>query len=143
MVDGNQENKMGNDFADFQPLDENEELRYGRAYYHNAFRMHMCNKRCQKSVVGIASDTHGQAVGFDSTQYQVPLAVAGWVLAVVDKRYESGTPLVNARSGSLTKATLFERLFRAERILGIYQRPEYHPEWKDIKVDGRHWVKVK
>jgi len=133
---------MGNDYADFQPLHENEKLRYGRAYYHNKFTMHLCNKRCQKSVVGIASDTHGQAVGFDSTKYQVPLAVAGWVLAVVDKRYESGTPLVNASSGSLTRANLFERMFRTERIVGIYQRPEYQPEWKGIVVNKRSWVKV-
>lgn len=107
--------------------------------------MRLCNKRCQKAVSGIASDTHGIAVGLNDEAVTVPLAVAGWALAYVDKQYEAGTALVNDADGNLTKARWYEKFFFPERLVATYDRKEYNEEWgpDKISVDGRHWVKIK
>ena len=105
--------------------------------------MMICDKRCKKSVVGIATDTQGMAVGLNDKEKQVPLAVSGWVLAHVDKSYASGTPLVNNKDGKLTKARLYEKIIFSERIVAIYQKKENEDIWHNIDVKGRHWVKIK
>lgn len=134
-------NAVWNDFADFQKT--SDQIIYGKVYYHNGDDLSICNKHCQKSVVGIASDTHGQAVGHVDGENQVPIAVAGWVLAYVDKEYESGTVLVNDKDGGLTKARLLEKIFYPERIVAIYQSKEKSSIWNGIEVNNRTWVKIK
>jgi hypothetical protein len=98
-------------------------------------------------VIGIASDTFGFGVGSGAHINQVPIAVAGWVLAYVDDEYECGTPLTNDQFGNLTAMTREEKVEYPERIVAIYKRKEmdqwWGPEGKKIEVKGRHWVKVK
>lgn len=139
-------NAVWNDVADFQLLCD--KLEYGRCYMDTKDGAKICTVRCQMSVIGIASDTFGFGVGSGANpQREVPIAVAGWVLAFVDKEYECGTPLTNDEHGQLTAMTKQEKMEYPERIVGIYKRKEldthWGPEHSKIEVRGRHWVKVK
>lgn len=139
-------NAVWNDVADFQLL--NDKLEYGRCYYDTKDGARICNQRCQMSVIGIASDTFGFGVGSGANpNREVPIAVAGWVLAFVDKEYDCGTPLTNDEWGNLTAMTRSEKMEFPERIVALYKRKEmdehWGPEGSKIKVLGRHWVKVK
>lgn len=135
-----------NDIADFQLL--NDELIYGKCYFDTKDGARICDKRCQLSVIGIASDTFGYGLGTGAnTHHEVPIAVAGWVLAYVDDEYECGTPLTNNENGDLTAMTLEEKQNYPERIVAIYKRKEMQELWgpdeRKIQVNDRHWVKVK
>ena len=136
-------NAVWNDIADFQDL--GDKLRYGKCYYDSEEDAKICNKRCQKGVIGIASDTFGYALGVGVGK--VPIAVSGWVLAYVDREYERGTPLTNDSNGNLTEMILEEKQNYPERMVAIYKKKETAIEWGAndalIKVNGRHWVKVK
>ena len=139
-------NAVWNDVADFQLLAD--KLEYGRCYMDTKDGAMICSKRCQMSVIGIASDTFGFGVGNGANpNREVPIAVAGWVLAYVDKEYECGTVLTNDEFGNLTAMTRDEKLEYPERIVGLYKRKEldtfWGPENARIEVKGRHWVKVK
>ena len=139
-------NAVWNDVADFQLLCD--ELIPGKCYYDTKDGAKICNSRCQMSVIGIASDTFGYGVGSGANpNREVPIGVAGWVLAYVDKEYECGTPLTNEEFGNLTAMTREEKLEYPERIVGIYKRKEMDQLWgpqdHKIVVNGRHWVKIK
>jgi hypothetical protein len=136
-------NSVWNDIADFQDL--GDKLRYGKCYYDSPNEARICTERCQKGVIGVASDTFGYALGVGSNK--VPIAISGWVLAYVDKEYERGTALTNDKLGNLTEMTLKEKQTYPERIVAIYKKKELLVEWgsedSTIMVNGRHWVKVK
>jgi len=136
-------NAVWNDIVDFQELDD--KLRFGKCYYDSNTGAKICNKRCQKSVIGIASDTFGYALGAGNGK--APIGVTGWVLAFVDKEYERGTPLTNDKVGNLTEMTLAEKQMYPERIVAIYKKKEAATTWgledKKVQVNGRHWVKIK
>jgi hypothetical protein len=136
-------NPVYSDFADYQKAADS--VKFGFCYYDTLEGAKICNKRCQKSVIGIASDTYGQAVGKSDGTEQVPIAVSGWVLAHVDKEYEPGTPLVNDENGMLTEAKMREKIRYPERLVAIYKKKEgleyFGPDL--TPVNGRHWVKVK
>lgn len=137
-------NSVWNDYADFQLL--NDEYIPGKCYFDTADGARICDERCQLSVVGIASDTFAQVVGKREDQKQVPIAVAGWALAYVDQEYPCGTPLTNNERGELTEMTLTEKRDYPERLVAIYKKKEmdefFGTETK-VRVNGRHWVKVK
>lgn len=139
-------NAVWNDYADFQKL--NDQLVYGKVYYDTVEGAKICNQRCQLSVIGVATDTFGHAVGSGAHYgHELPIAVAGWVLAFVDKEYPCGTPLTNDESGNLTEMTIEEKMKYPERLVAIYKKREldefFGPNHSKIKVNGRHWVKVK
>ena len=135
-------NAVYNDIADFQDLDDI--LDYGKCYIDMGEGVKIANKRCQRGVIGIASDTYGFAVGQKNEGVnQVPISIAGWVLAQVDKEYYPGTPLTNDEWGQLTEMTPSEKVSFPERILAIYRKPERELYWNNIEVNERHWVKVK
>lgn len=138
-------NSVYNDLADFQEL--SDELVYGKCYVDTKEGAKIATKRCQLGVAGIASDTYGFCLGKPKKDTMVPLAVAGWVLAYVDKEYETGIPLTNGEDGNLTEMTLDEKRDFPERIVATYKKLEESPTWgpenAKIRVNGRHWVKVK
>ena len=139
-------NAVWNDVADFQKLYYNEEIVFGKCYYDTSDGLKICNKRCQKSVVGIASNTFGFGLGAGSDN-AIPIGVVGWTLAFVDNEYEPGTPLTNTENGTLTEMTLQEKRDYPERLVAIYKKIENKQKWgvpgKEINVNGRHWVKIK
>lgn len=139
-------NAVWNDYADFQQL--SDRLEYGRVYYDTAEGAKICSQRCQLSVIGVATDTFGHAVGQGANPgHEVPIAVAGWVLAFVDKEYPCGTPLTNDAQGGLTEMTIEEKRLYPERLVAIYKKIETKEFFgtinNKISVNGRHWVKVK
>lgn len=138
-------NAVWNDIVDFQLL--NDRLVYGKCYFDTKEGAKICNTHCQLSVIGMASDTFGFAVGTGANKREVPIAIGGWVLAFVDKEYPCGTPLTNNDKGDLTEMLLKEKQNYPERLIAIYKKSEpnqtWGPEDKQIQVNGRHWVKVK
>jgi hypothetical protein len=137
-------NAVYNDYADFQ--DSNDVMIPGLCYRQTSMGLVICDERCQKGVMGIASDTFGHAVGSKEGYQQVPISVSGWVLAYVDKEYEAGTPLTNSDAGYLTRMTMTEKLMYPERLLATYDRKEHADVWGhngEVEVNDRHWVKVK
>lgn len=139
-------NAVWNDYADFQKVAD--KLVYGLAYYDTADGAKICTQRCQMAVIGVASDTFGTSVGQGANEgSEISIAVAGWVLAYVDKEYPCGTPLTNDEKGWLTEMTLQEKRDYPERLLAIYKKAEVKTHFgtssHQIEVNGRHWVKVK
>jgi hypothetical protein len=136
-------NSVWNDIADFQELGAGVPLVYGACYYYSEDGALLCNKRCQKSVIGIASDTHGYGLGVRE-KCILPIAIGGWVLAHVDKEYEPGTPLTNDENGNLTKMRFLERLLHPERMVATYKCKEHSDFVNDsVRVNHRSWVKVR
>ena len=136
-------NAVWNDIADFIEVEENTPIEYGRVYIKNGKGHNLANAYAQKGIVGIASDTFGFGVGQKPEGVPtVPIAIGGFVLAYTAE-YESGTPLTSGKDGVLVKANIFTRLFHPERVVATYYKPETEDTWHGLKVDGRHWVKVK
>ncbi|MAZ47364.1 MAG: hypothetical protein CME65_02305 [Halobacteriovoraceae bacterium] len=139
-------NSVWNDYADFQFLGE-DKYTAGKAYYDTVEGARLCTSRCQMGVMGIASDTFAHIVGQVPEENQIPIAVAGWVLAHVDKEYECGVALTNDENGNLTQMTIEEKQNFPERLIAVYKKPEIRETFgtasHQIKVDGRHWVQVK
>lgn len=135
-------NAVYNDIADFIQVEEDTPVEYGKAYVLNG-KHYLAAKYAEKGLVGIASDTYGFGVGQKASGKQIAIAIGGFVLAHLDKKYDSGTPLTATKGGILTKANLFVRLFYPERILATFYKEEKEKMWHDIEVSSRHWVKVK
>lgn len=137
-------NAVWNDLADFHLLDD--ELIYGKCYYQSPTGSKICNKKCQKGLIGIASDTYGISAGSNKKLKTVPISVAGWVLAFVDKEYKSGTPLTTNQNGELTKMSFWRKLLFPERLVATYGYKEEEEKWgpakSEVIVNGRHWVKI-
>lgn len=132
-----------NDFADFMKLPEDEPVEFGKVYYRNkSGELRRTVEYNQKGIVGIASNTYGSSVGHIDKTHQVPLAVAGFVLAYVDDIYEPGTPLTSSADGYLTKMENDDKIAYPERIVATFDREETELGWNDVAVNGRHWVKV-
>lgn len=138
-------NSVYNDLVDFIPTtNEITEVQYGRVYMMDADG-YACvvNRRMAKNTIGIASDTYGYGLGQKKGNYQLPISVAGIVLANIDKVYDPGTPLVCNRFGNLTKATWWDKLIHNDRIIAKFLRTEKSKVWNGVVVSGRCWVKVR
>jgi hypothetical protein len=103
----------------------------------------IASKYMQKNVIGLVTDTYGYGLGIKENVPQIPIAIAGFVLAYVDKEYETGTPLTNTANGGLTKIKWYDKLFNSERVIATYVRRELQSDYYGIKVNGRCWVKIK
>ena len=136
-----------NDISDAIEVQNTLETLPGYCYYFDGIDYNRTTEYCQKGVIGIHSDTAGSVLGRKGKCRELDISVGGFVLAYVDKHYESGTPLTSAPDGKLTKMKLLSRIFHPERLVATYWKPEMKAEWGDdthkVKVDGRHWVKVK
>jgi hypothetical protein len=137
-------NAVWNDVVDMLEVEPDIKVAFGRAYVYTKEGRHQPSfQYAQKGCLGIASDTFGIAVGEKGEEVnQLPLAIAGVVLAHVDKVYESGTPLVCTIDGELTTARWYTRLFHSERILALFYKVENQPVWNGVEVNGRCWVKI-
>lgn len=142
-------NNVWNDYADFQKVIGTKIP--GMCYYDTIEGAKRCTEYCQKSVIGIISDTYGHAVGFKSMEY-APFAIAGWVLAYIESdvldKIEPGDVLTSSPTGRLTLMLGEDIVKYPERIVAIYKKPEHATLWgpdgaPKIEVKGRHWVKVK
>lgn len=135
-------NAVYNDIVDFQEVFD--DIVYGKCYYYTKGGARICNKKCQKSILGIASDTYG--IGIGARENTVPIAVAGWTLSFVDKEYVPGTLLTNGEDGNLVKMSFLKRIIYPDRIVAVYmkkEKDEFYGINNEIKVNNRHWVKVR
>ena len=141
-------NAVWNDLADSIEVPSDTELEYGYCYKYKDEKVYKTDKYADPNVLGIHSDTAGMVLGIKPSHIKcINLAVAGVVLAYVDKEYECGTALVATKEGKLTKANKATRLLHPERIVATYYKKEKEDLWgpksNKIKVNGRSWVKIK
>ena len=140
-------NAVWNDLADCIPVDDECELTPGYCYCFDGEKYYKSSKYLDDGIIGIHSDTYGMHTGYKDNCKQMDVAVAGFVLAYVDKEYPVGTPLTCTENGYLTKIEKSDKMEYPEKIVATYWKNESSEYWggeKDrIKVNGRKWVKVK
>lgn len=140
-------NAVWNDLADCIPVDDECKVEPGYCYCFDGEKYYKSTKYLDKGIVGIDSDTYGMNMGHKPNLNQMDVAVAGFVLAYVDKEYKPGTPLTCTKNGYLTKIKLKDRIRYPEKIVATYWKSELAEEWgsddRKIKVNGRKWVKIK
>lgn len=140
-------NAVWNDIADFIELDESIEIEYGRVYVKSLDGVRKSVHYAELGALGIASDTYGYGLGIKNKPgYELPIAIAGFVLAYVDKEYPCGTPLTCSYDGMLTEAQIETKINEPHLILATYYKNEFREVYGDehsIIVNKRHWVKVK
>jgi hypothetical protein len=135
-------NAVWNDIADMIEVPSGTVVDYGRVYCFDGEKYFSTEKRAQTNIIGIASDTYGYGLGVKDGKHQIPIGVAGFVLAYVDKAYEIGTELVSTKNGSLTKASFFEKIFKRNAIIATFWKDEKEENWNGISVKNRKWVKI-
>ena len=140
-------NAVWNDLADCIPVDKDCELTPGYCYCFDGEKYYKSSKYLDDGIIGIHSDTYGMHMGYKDNCKQMDVAVAGFVLAYVDKEYPAGTPLTCTENGYLTKIEKSDKIEYPEKIVATYWKNESSEYWggeKDkIKVNGRKWVKIK
>lgn len=136
-----------NDLADCIPVNEEAVIEPGYCYCFNGEKYYKSTKYLEKGIIGIESDTYGMHMGSKPGIKQMNVAVSGFALAYVDKEYESGTPLTCMEGGYLTEIAKQDKIEYPERIVGTYWKPEPNEEWgssdRKVKVNSRHWIKIK
>lgn len=132
---------VGNDVAD-----EIDGLRDkalpGRCYVSRKGFIHRSEKYAEKGTIGLCTDTASLiAMNKNVPGPKIRIAVAGFALGVVDKKYPVGTALTSGPNGILTRAKVLTRLLHPERIIGIYFR-DPTILWGDKPMYGMAVVKV-
>lgn len=138
-------NAVWNDLADSIEVDC--EVEPGYCYSFNGKNYLKTDKYADNNFIGIHSDTAGFIIGQKGKGIELKVAVAGFVLAHVDDTYKPGTPLTTTRSGYLTKANIFTRIFHPERVIATFWKNEtekyWGPENNKIEVRNRKWIKIR
>ena len=139
-------NAVWNDLADCIPVDDECKVEPGYCYCFDGERYYKSTKYLDEGIVGIDSDTYGMNMGRKPDLNQMDVAVAGFVLAYVDKEYKPGTPLTCTENGYLTEIKKEDKIEYPERIVATYWKSEPADEWgsdsRRVRVNGRKWVKV-
>lgn len=137
-------NSVWNDIADCITVDC--ELESGYCYMFDGKHYNKTTKYADDRYIGIHSDTAGFYVGQKGGN-ELHVAIGGFVLAHVDKEYPVGTPLTCTSGGRVTKMKKLDTLLRPYRIIGTYWKPETEKTWgpkgQGVRVNGRHWIKIK
>lgn len=133
-------NAVWNDLVDCMEVPEDTSLEFGYCYSWKGDSV-IKSSRSSKNCIGIHSNTAGFVMGEKKTK-TIQAAVAGFVLAYVDKLYPEGTPLTWGDNGTLTKCSLLKRVLHPERIIATFYKEEKEEKWHNLPVSGRHWVKV-
>ena len=139
-------NAVWNDLADCIPVDDKCKVEPGYCYCFDGEKYYKSTKYLDEGIIGIDSDTYGMNMGHKPGLNQMDVAVAGFVLAYVDKEYRPGTPLTCTENGYLTEIKREDKIEYPERIVATYWKSESADEWgsnsRRVKVNGRKWVKV-
>ena len=135
-----------NDIADCIPVPEDTELEFGRCYCFDGEKYYKSEKYMDDGVIGIHSDTAGFYLGAKNTK-ELNVAIAGFVLAYVDKSYPVGTPLTCTENGALTEISFEDKVNYPEKIIATFWKDEPNETWGDgnrkVQVNGRKWVKIR
>jgi len=102
-------------------------------------------KRLQKLPM-IVSDTFGFSIG-KINETDVPIAVCGRVLAYTDKpisKFRIGDWVCSGKNGKVSKMNFFERLFFADRRVGIVSSFPSQETWGsgNVSTKDRIWIRV-
>ena len=139
-------NAVWNDLADCIPVDDECKVEPGYCYCFDGEKYYKSTKYLDEGIIGIDSDTYGMNMGRKPDLNQMDVAVAGFVLAYVDKEYKPGTPLTCTENGYLTEIKREDKIEYPERIVATYWKSEPADEWgsdsRRVRVNGRKWVKV-
>lgn len=139
-------NAVWNDLADCIPVDDECKVEPGYCYCFDGEKYYKSSKYLDEGIIGIDSDTYGMNMGRKPGLNQMDVAVAGFVLAYVDKEYKPGTPLTCTENGYLTEIKREDKIEYPERIVATYWKSESAEEWgsdsRKVRVNGRKWVKV-
>ena len=139
-------NAVWNDLADCIPVDDECKVEPGYCYCFDGEKYYKSTKYLDEGIIGIDSDTYGMNMGRKPDLNQMDVAVAGFVLAYVDKEYKPGTPLTCTEDGYLTEIKKEDKIEYPERIVATYWKSEPADEWgsdsRRVRVNGRKWVKV-
>lgn len=139
-------NAVWNDLADCIPVDDECKVEPGYCYCFDGEKYYKSSKYLDEGIVGIDSDTYGMNMGHKPGLNQMDVAVAGFVLAYVDKEYKPGTPLTCTENGYLTEIKREDKIEYPERIVATYWKSEPADEWgsdsRKVKVNGRKWVRI-
>ena len=140
-------NAVWNDLADSIPVNEDAILEPGYCYCFDGEKYYKSPNYLSDGIIGIHSDTYGMNMGSKPGIKQLDCAVAGFVLAYVDKEYPVGTPLTCTKDGKLTSIKKRDKIRNPEKIVATYWKSEpnnvWGPEGSEIFVNGRKWVKVR
>ena len=135
-----------NDLADCIDVPESTDLEYGYCYCFDGENYYKSTEYLNDGIIGIHSDTAGFCMGKKENEKQMNVAVAGFVLAYVDKEYSVGTPLTCKENGILTKLKEEDISKNPHKIVGTFWKTEPCEKWgaegKEVDVNGRMWVKV-
>ena len=82
-------------------------------------------------------------MGEKGSENELNCAVAGFVLAHVDKAYPSGTPLTTGKDGVLTKMKKKDLILHPDRLVANFWKLEVGEKWNGVEVNNRCWVKVR
>lgn len=136
---------LWNDYSDSFEVPEDTVIVPGLCYCTDGINYYPSNKYLDEGIIGINSDTYGFNVGKKNESKELDISVSGFVLAYVDSEYLPGTPLTTYKNGYLTRMKPDDISSNPHKIVATYWKPEYSDEWgiNKIKVNGRHWVKVK
>lgn len=102
-------------------------------------------KRLQKLPM-IVSDTFGFSIG-KINETDVPIAVCGRVLVFTDKplkTFKVGDWVCSGKNGKVSKMNFFERLFFADRRVGIVSSFPSQETWGsgNVSTKNRIWIRV-
>jgi len=135
-----------NDLVDCIEVPSTTELEFGYAYCFDGHHYYKASKYLDDGFIGIHSDTAGFYMGKKKYLKQMQVAVAGFVLAHVDKVYPVGTPLTVTEGGFLTEILPEDLALYPHKIVGTFWKEEKNDKWgpegKEISVNGRHWIKI-
>lgn len=140
-------NAVWNDLADCIEVDEDCTPIPGYCYCFNGEKYYKSTKYMDDGIIGLHSDTYGIHMGSKPGCNLLDVAVAGFVLAYVDKEYPVGTPLTCTEDGRLTEIKKSDKIEYPEKIIATFWKVEKNKTWgsdgSQIEVNGRMWVKVK
>lgn len=134
-------NAVWNDLADCIEVPEDTDLEFGYCYTWNGNKVEKTSRK-SKNCIGIHSNTAGLFMG-EKPVRTIQAAVAGFALAYTDKIYPEGTPLTWSDDGKLTKCTVLKRVLHPERVIATFYKEEKQESWHGVKVNNRHWVKIR
>ena len=130
-----------NDFAEYR---ECEVTTPGLCVVESNNGKLMASRKHRLPAAHIISDTYGMVIGDDGLENKAPIAVAGRVLAFVEKKdkLKVGDALKTAPGGRLTKMNRLEIMFYPDRIVGYVSEIPTYETWNNVEVNNRVWVKI-
>lgn len=134
-------NAVWNDLADCIEVPEDTNLEFGYCYSWNGDKVEKSSRK-SRNCIGIHSNTAGLFMG-EKPVKTIQAAVAGFVLAHMDRAYPEGTPLTWGDDGKLVKCGVVKRILHPERVIATFYKEETQETWHGVKVHDRHWVKVR